>query len=353
MHQLAIFSDLPTNADALHRQLSGTFELRCHSFRRIPDRIPDLYTVIDTSLKDASRLPELKEWVAKKPKDGKMIFVVDKTSWIEETRAYAIGATHVVHRPINRRELLAKVWGDFSALAGDDTDFRKQSSAGVVAATDTLQTIFSTACFGGYLDSKAISTAGDEVVAEIGSQGLSNWIDTVRKHHSQTYQHCLLVTGLAVAFGQQIGIGHADRLRLSFAGLLHDIGKARIPVSILEKPGPLDQNELAVMRNHPQLGIEALATVPGLQAEMLDMVLHHHEYLDGSGYPHGLHAQEIPDLVRMMTIADVFGALIERRSYKPPLSGSAAYQILLDMGPRLDTDLVREFQPVSQLGRQG
>jgi hypothetical protein len=60
MHQLAIFSDLPTNADALHRQLSGTFELRCHSFRRIPERVPDLYTVIDTSLKDASRLPELR-----------------------------------------------------------------------------------------------------------------------------------------------------------------------------------------------------------------------------------------------------------------------------------------------------
>jgi putative nucleotidyltransferase with HDIG domain len=352
MHQLAIFSDLPTNAETLHRQLKGAFELRCHSFKRIPNRNPDLYTVIDTSLKDASRLFELKEWVAKKPKDGKVIFVVDKASWMEEARAYALGATHVVHRPINRRDLLAKVWGDFSALAGDDTDFRKESSAGVVKASDTLQTIFSAACFGGYLDSKTINIAGDEIISEIGSQGLSNWIDTVRKHHSQTYQHCLLVTGLAVAFGQQLGIGHKDRQRLSFAGLLHDIGKARIPVSILEKPGPLDQNELAVMKNHPQLGIEALATVPGLQPEMLDMVLHHHEYLDGSGYPHGLRAHEISDLVRMMTIADVFGALIERRSYKQPLSGDAAYQTLLDMGPKLDKDLVREFHPVALLRRQ-
>ncbi len=176
------------------------------------------------------------------------------------------------------------------------------------------------------------------------------WIDTVRTHHSMTYQHCLLVTGLAVAFGQQIGVSRADRQRLSFAGMLHDIGKARIPLAILEKPGRLDEDEMAVMKKHPQFGFDALGTMPTLPAEMLDMVVHHHEYLDGSSYPHGLHASEISDLVGMITIADVFGALIERRSYKPPLSGSAAYQILLDMGPKLDKDLVRAFQPVANLG---
>jgi HD-GYP domain-containing protein (c-di-GMP phosphodiesterase class II) len=81
----------------------------------------------------------------------------------------------------------------------------------------------------------------------------------------------------------------------------------------------------------------------GLQPEMVDMVVHHHEYLDGSGYPHGLKGSEIADLVRIITIADVFGALIERRSYKPALSSQKAYDILLDMGPKLDKDLVREF----------
>jgi putative nucleotidyltransferase with HDIG domain len=165
-----------------------------------------------------------------------------------------------------------------------------------------------------------------------------------------TYQHCLLVTGLAVAFGQQLGVSRSDRQRLSFAGMLHDIGKARIPLAILEKPGRLDDDETAVMKRHPQFGFDALGTVPGLPSEMLDMVVHHHEYLDGSGYPHGLCASDIADLVRMITIADIFGALIERRSYKPPLSGSAAYRILLDMGPKLDMDLVRAFQSVADLG---
>jgi len=81
---------------------------------------------------------------------------------------------------------------------------------------------------------------------------------------------------------------------------------------------------------------------------MLDMVVHHHEYLDGSGYPHRLHANEISDLVRTMTIADIYGALIERRSYKPPMSSAEAYQVLRDMGPKLDVDMVREFAAIAQ-----
>ena len=106
------------------------------------------------------------------------------------------------------------------------------------------------------------------------------------------------------------------------------------------------------MRKHPEYGLEALAATSALPAEMLDMVVHHHELLDGSGYPHGLQASEISDLVRIMTISDVFGALIEKRSYKPPMSSEAAYQILLDMGPQLDKDLVRAFKFASGIGRQ-
>jgi HD-GYP domain-containing protein (c-di-GMP phosphodiesterase class II) len=104
------------------------------------------------------------------------------------------------------------------------------------------------------------------------------------------------------------------------------------------------------MRKHPEYGLEALGTAAELPPEMLDMVVHHHELLDGSGYPHGLQGSEIADLVRIMTISDVFGALIEKRSYKPPLSGEAAYQILLDMGPKLDKDLVRAFKFAGRVG---
>lgn len=348
MLQLSVYSDRMANADMLSSQLDGVLELRCRRFKGVPDRDPELYTLIDTSLKDSPNLNELKEWMAKKPKDGKIIFAVDKTSRLDETRAFSLGATGVVYRPISKTDLLARLWGDFTGLSEKANDFRAKSPKGVVAAFDALEQVFSSACVGGQLDPRSINAAGDQVISRIGEEGIADWISTVRKHHSQTYQHCLLVTGVAVAFGHHIGIGHTDRLRLSSAGLLHDIGKARIPLSILEKPGPLDQDEMAVMRNHPELGIEALKSVPGVHPEMLDMTVHHHEYIDGSGYPHGLSGSEISDLVRMMTISDVFGALVEKRSYKPPLSGDAAYQILVDMGPKLDQDLVRAFHPVAQ-----
>jgi HD-GYP domain-containing protein (c-di-GMP phosphodiesterase class II) len=104
------------------------------------------------------------------------------------------------------------------------------------------------------------------------------------------------------------------------------------------------------MKQHPLFGLDAIKDVPGLPADIGDTVVHHHEYLDGSGYPHGLKGGEIPDLARTLTIADIFAALIERRSYKPPLSGEKAYDVLLDMGPKLDKDLVREFHGIARFG---
>jgi HD-GYP domain-containing protein (c-di-GMP phosphodiesterase class II) len=80
---------------------------------------------------------------------------------------------------------------------------------------------------------------------------------------------------------------------------------------------------------------------------VLDIVLHHHEYLDGTGYPHRLRGSEISDVVRLMTVADVFGALLENRPYKKPLPSRAAYKILTEMGPKLDYDMVREFESVA------
>ncbi len=135
--------------------------------------------------------------------------------------------------------------------------------------------------------------------------------------------------------------------------MVHDIGKVRVPIAILEKPTALVEHEMAVLRKHPEFGLEALKDTPGLSRDMLDIVIHHHEYLDGSGYPHGLSAREIPDFVRIATICDVFGALLERRAYKAPIRGDIAYQMLLEMGPKLDKDLVREFRFASALRLEG
>jgi len=340
-----------TRQQALARALGSLFEL---DFQQLPgafQTMPRRHTVIDIDLSDDAQLLPLKSWLSRKPNDAKVIFVTDKASRLQEARAFALGATAIIHRPIGAQTLLAKIRDDSATLAtiasAPDRDF----PAGIAAGVDTLQSIFSAAGAGTTVDSATVHSASNAIVDQLEARGLSSWIDTVRMHHSQTYQHCLLVTGIVAGFGEHIGVSRKDRQRLSFAGMLHDIGKARIPLAILEKPGRLDENEMAIMRKHPEYGLDALGAAEGLSAEMLDMVVHHHELLDGSGYPHGLQASEISDLVRIMTISDIFAALIERRAYKPPLSCEAAYQILLDMGPKLDRDLVRAFKFVSRIGQ--
>jgi len=347
VYQVVLIGDSLARQSALRRQLAGVAEITFFPLEKALQSAPPASSVFDIDLEREAPLAQLKDWLMRKPSNAKAIFITDKASHLQHTRAYALGATDVVYRPVNAHTLLTKLWGEVASLSvGPPNEFIRKSPA-VSTAVDTLENIFASACSGEALRSSEIKSSGDAIIGHLETQGLNAWIDTVRTHHSFTYQHCLLVTGLAVAFGQHIGVSRADRQRLSVAGMLHDIGKARIPLAILEKPGRLTDEEMAVMRKHPQYGFDALGTVPELPAEMLDMVVHHHECLDGSGYPHGLKGAEISDLVRMITIADVFGALIERRSYKPPLSGSAAYQILVDMGSKLDVALVRAFKPIA------
>lgn len=349
MYPVTIVADARADVDDLPAQFAGIFDIQIVSIPEAFRSSPGAMTLFDIDLNKGAILPGVGEWLRRKPKSAKAIFLIDKASHLQQARASSLGATDVLLRPFNPRELITKVLGDVSALSADSTNDAIRKSPAVSMAINAIRDIFSSACLGGELDAPSVKAAGDQIVSSVEAQGIAAWIETVRTHHSATYQHCLLVTGLAVAFGQQIKVSQADRQRLSFAGMLHDIGKARIPLAILEKPGRLTNDEMDVMKKHPQFGLDALATAASLPSEMLDMVIHHHEYLDGSGYPHGLSNGEISDLVRMITIADVFGALIERRSYKPPLSGADAYAILVDMGPKLDKDLVRAFRPVTNL----
>jgi putative nucleotidyltransferase with HDIG domain len=349
MGHLSIVADSTDSAVHISRQVAGIFATRTFVRDRLPLAKPTKSTIIDIDLKNSAHFSDLKLWLEKRPKGGKVIFAVERGISGETVQAFALGATDVVDRPIDGRVLLTKLFGDIGSLFDDASVSPAANSEGVLQGEGALRSIFLSAVSGAPVDLKTIDAAGEAVVSDIESEGLVRWIDTVRNHRSQTYQHCLLVTGVAVTFGQQLGFANADKKKLAFAGLLHDIGKARIPLAILEKPGPLDTTETEIMKQHPLLGLETLQDMKAIDPDMLDMVVHHHEYLDGSGYPHGLKANQLSDLVRIITIADVFGALIERRSYKPPMGGAQAYQVLEQMGAKLDKTLVREFRPISRL----
>jgi len=349
MNKLVVVVDASSNLNAIRSELREVFELQFSAPDQIEDIKPELNVVFDVDLPACPNISNIKEWLAKRPNAAKVVFTADKASWHAHAQAAALGASAVLDRPLHGKALMTVLFGDFDALADDESSPRLRSFPAVAPMLDALENIFLSAHFGKALDLGMIDFAGRKLIRSIEEHGIDVWIETVRTHHSRTYQHSLLVTGIIVAFAQKLRMTDADQLRLSFAAMVHDIGKARVPVSILEKPTGLNDDEIKIMRKHPEYGFEALGSVMGIDKDILDMVVHHHEYLDGTGYPHGLKGAQIADLVRIVTVSDIFGALIERRSYKMAMSCKDAYDLLLKMGPRLDADMRREFQFVNQL----
>jgi HD-GYP domain-containing protein (c-di-GMP phosphodiesterase class II) len=101
------------------------------------------------------------------------------------------------------------------------------------------------------------------------------------------------------------------------------------------------------IRQHPRRGYDALAAQGGFPAEMLDVVLHHHELLDGSGYPNSLSGNQISDIVRLTTIVDIYAALVEKRAYRLPFTHARAFALMEGMGGKLDQQLLQAFRPVA------
>jgi HD-GYP domain-containing protein (c-di-GMP phosphodiesterase class II) len=142
-------------------------------------------------------------------------------------------------------------------------------------------------------------------------------------------------------------------LHIAIASALHDIGKAKIPLEILDKPGALTPAEFAHIKLHPQHGYDMVSASGDYDEAVLHAVLHHHEYLDGTGYPHGLSAAAIPDLTRIITIVDIFAALVEERVYRAAMPFEKAFSILDDMTGKLDKSLVNAFRPVALASSSG
>jgi HD-GYP domain-containing protein (c-di-GMP phosphodiesterase class II) len=105
--------------------------------------------------------------------------------------------------------------------------------------------------------------------------------------------------------------------------------------------------EMGIIREHPRLGYEALSAQGGFPPEMLDVILHHHEFLDGTGYPDGLSGNQISDIVRLTTIVDIHAALVEKRAYRLPFTHAKAFGVMEQMGGKLDQQLLQAFRPVA------
>ena len=146
--------------------------------------------------------------------------------------------------------------------------------------------------------------------AVIGQQ-----LERLREKDSYTAYHSIRVEIYAQRLAELLGLASEDIELIRIAAVLHDIGKLGIPESILTKPGPLTEEEFEIMKKHPAIGAEILEPL-GLERHVVPFVLHHHEWFDGSGYPSGLSAVEIPFGSRIIQAADCIDAMFFPRSYQ-------------------------------------
>lgn len=170
------------------------------------------------------------------------------------------------------------------------------------------------------------------------------WLARLKQQDQYTYQHSLGASIWAVALGRQLGLPRSDLRSLAIGGLLFDVGKLRIDPELLHTGRPLSAEEFAEMREHVRYGIEMLGETGLMNTDVLDMVAHHHERHNGSGYPQGLKGDAIPVFARIAAIVDCYDAITSHRIYASATSPSAAIK-MLHQAKDIDfqAELVEEF----------
>lgn len=159
------------------------------------------------------------------------------------------------------------------------------------------------------------------LVAEISSSVARNpgaliSLARLKSADEYTFMHSVAVCALMIALARQFGLDEDATRVAGLAGLMHDLGKAAVPLDILNKPGRLTDQEFTVVRQHPRAGHDMLLEAGGAHEVLLDVVLHHHEKLDGSGYPDRLSGDAISRYAKMGAVCDVYDAVTSNRPYK-------------------------------------
>lgn len=309
--------------------------------------------VFDVDIGVVKNVNRLKKIQNKNKKREDTIFSIDRGNFGLVTQANAIGVQNDVKRPLSSEELtqvvvrLCNKKATPNAARYDEVVATKKSADACLAVSDLMDGLMLAVRKGTQLPVEEMQASSSHIIDAIDNANMDTWLKAVRSHSSFTYRHVMIVSGFAAAFGRAYNLSHAEKERLTMGALLHDIGKVKIPQKILDKPGKLDPAELERMRRHSKDGADILRSDKRVNEEIISIALCHHEYLDGSGYPDGLKADEIPDIVRLITVIDIFSALVEARSYKASMSHQDAYNILLEMGDKLDQDIVRAFEPIA------
>lgn len=197
---------------------------------------------------------------------------------------------------------------------------------------------------------QAVDTEGaKEIVSEVANSITRSphalvWLTNMKERDEYTSIHCMNVCVMAVSFGRSLGMDKAELEVLGLGGLLHDLGKMRIPLEILNKPSKLTFEEFEVMKTHPMEGYNMLKEQSDLPIEVLDIVKHHHERRNGKGYPSHLDGDQISDMTRIVAIVDVYDAITSDRCYHDAITPYDALKNMYEwVKEDFDKEMIEQF----------
>ena len=168
-------------------------------------------------------------------------------------------------------------------------------------------------------------------------------IDVLKVSDEYTFKHSVDVSTISMLIAKKSGFPEMDIQRIGMAGLLHDLGKSKVPNEVLNKAGKLTEEEFAIMKKHSLYGYQILKERKDIPQEVLMGVLQHHEKINGKGYPMGVSAEQISEYAKILSIADIYDALVTERPYKKAFSQQDAIEMIMAMTDELDITYMRNF----------
>lgn len=208
-----------------------------------------------------------------------------------------------------------------------------------------VQGIMADVKMGKAFDGAAVDAIASEVVESLNAnQNALGSLLRLREMDQYLLEHSTNVAVLMGVIARSMGVVGQDLHEMVFGGFVHDVGKIRVPDEVLHKPGRLDASEWGEMKNHVRYGLESLKGIPGISRKALEICGHHHERLDGTGYPFQLSSDRIGLHARIAAVADVYDAITADRCYHKGMEPTAALKKLIEWsGDHLDRDIVYQL----------
>ena len=220
----------------------------------------------------------------------------------------------------------------------------KRALKTIELAKPMIREMFDSARQGGIVPASYAAQAVEHIATCMNSSSKALIeVTRLKSRDEYTFLHSIAVSALMVHLARAVDLDEETAYDVGMGGLLHDIGKMRIPLKVLNKTGPLDEREMRLIRLHPSHGYQLLARQGDVSSVVLDICLHHHERIDGRGYPMGLSGEEISIPVRISSICDVYDALTSVRAYKQAWSPRDAARFMLEQEGQFDRRLLMQF----------